>query len=110
MIQTNKYSDTISGFFGVDDARKDELFDEFRKLFDTQWKKIVDDYNQRANKDDPTYSIDNTQIIDEFLNFAKTPEEQIFCTFYGARQIEVYKIRMLRSAQNYLSIGILRNL
>jgi len=97
MIQTYNDSKTISGFFGISDTRKDELIADFEKLFKTQSQEVIDDFLNRlkAIEDiNKIHMLDNVKILSEFLLIAKTPAEQLFCIYHGARQIVDYRERI----------------
>jgi hypothetical protein len=91
MIQTNPQSDKISGYFNVSQERKIELDNEFKKVRDEQSPKILADILKNAKENGISHAgYHRVPVIDAFINLAKNEEEQLYCAYMAAQQIDFF--------------------
>lgn len=109
MIQTNPQSETISGYFGLSQERKDEL--------DKQFKEIRIKQNEEVRKD-IIKSFDESgfdkigyrcvPVIDAFMQIAQTPAEQAYCAFMVQYEIDRFTDLMNMAVHGSLIRSILK--
>lgn len=95
MIQTNSQSNTISGYFGLTIERKDAIEKQFEELREKQ-KDIVLKHILKSVDDSGLDNIgfDRVPIIDAYMSIAKNENEQLFCIFRIADELDFFKTLM----------------
>lgn len=109
MIQTNKTSDTISGYFGLTPERYAEIEKQFEAIRDIQKDRVLKDLMESVDKDGlDKIGFRRVPVINAYMEVAKNDNEQVYCAFRVAHEVDFFTDVMNKAIRSALVSTIIK--